>query len=168
MPQLTAAALAAGLLVSGSPAANPPAASVSSTITAAADIGGLAKLSLSATSLGFPDADPDTLPLIPAAPGSIAITAKARTTPGGTVTLTVQASDVLRSGTDTIPIAALQWTAAGPGFLGGAMDTSTAQAVGTWLNSGVRSGTQAYQLQNAWTRAVGTYTTTLTYTLTAQ
>jgi hypothetical protein len=165
MRSATALALAVVLLAPSTPA---PASAVSTTLSASANIGGLAKLSISTTSVAFPDADPDVVSLIPASPVAITITAKARTTPGGAITLTVQASDVLRSGTDTIPIGALSWTGAGPGFVAGAMSAATAQPLGNWVNSGVRSGTQAYRLQNTWARATGTYTTTLMYTLSAQ
>jgi hypothetical protein len=167
MTHIAAAALAALLLVQrgGGP---PSAVSTSFTLAAGANIAGLAKLSLSASAIAFPSADPDVVPVIPASPLAITITAKARTTPGGAITLTVEASDVLRSGTDTIPIDALQWTGSGPGFVAGTMSATNAQPLGSWINSGARSGTQAYRLQNSWTRATGTYTTTLIYTLTAQ
>lgn len=136
-------------------------------VTAAAIIGGLAKLSLSAGSLTFPDADPDTVPVVTPSGGALSITAKTRTTFGSTATLTVQASDDLRSGTQVVPASALTWTASGPGFAAGTMNTSSAQLVGSWTSSGVRSGSQTYTLQNSWTYASGTYTMTITYTLTA-
>ncbi len=47
------------------------AASETSTVTASAIVSGLAKLSLSSASLSFPEADPDGMPLIPAAGGAI-------------------------------------------------------------------------------------------------
>jgi hypothetical protein len=47
------------------------------------------------------------------------------------------------------------------------MSRTTAQAVGSWISSGSRTGTQSYTLANAWTYATGTYSTTLTYTLSA-
>ena len=66
--------------------------------------------SLSTASLTFPDTDPDLLAQVPAMPAEIDITAKARAVSGGTVTLTVQASDDLRSGTTTLPAALITWT----------------------------------------------------------
>ena len=36
-----------------------------------------------------------------------------------------------------------------------------------WTGPGARSGTQTYSLPNSWTYTVGSYTTTLNYTLTA-
>lgn len=150
-------------------AQGPPgqAASETSTITASAVIGGLAKLSLSSLTIVFPDSDPDQVPVVPAAGGPVIITAKARATPGGTVTLTVEAVDDLRSGTEVIPASALTWTATGDGFVEGAVGRGTARTVASWPGSGVRTGAQAYGLRNLWSYQTGTYTLTLTYTLTA-
>lgn len=143
------------------------AASRTSTVTASAIINGQAKLSLSSPALGFPDADPDSVPIIAAAGGPITIVAKARSTPGSAVALTVQALDDLRSGTDVIPASALTWTVTGTDFVGGTVSRGAAQTVASWPNSGVRTGSQTYRLQNSWSYAIGTYTLTLTYTLTA-
>lgn len=143
------------------------AASEASTITASAIIGGLAKLSLSSLTISFPDADPDRVPIVPAASGPVIVTAKARAIPGSSVTLTVEALDDLRSGTDVIPAAALIWTATGDGFVDGSVGRGVARTVATWPGSGIRTGAQAYGLQNSWSYRTGTYTLTLTYTLTA-
>ncbi|MCX6549746.1 MAG: hypothetical protein NTY02_01860, partial [Acidobacteria bacterium] len=56
------------------------AKSVTKTATASVTVSALAKLTLSTASLAFPDADPDTVPAIPATSGPVTITAKARTT----------------------------------------------------------------------------------------
>lgn len=143
------------------------AASEAVTVAATAVVAGLTKLSLSTAAISFPDADPDTVPSIPAGGGPIAITAKARATPGAPITLTVEALDDLRSGTDVIPASALTWTATGPGFVDGTVVRGTAQTLASWTTSGVHTGTQAYWLRNLWTYATGTYTLTLVYTLTA-
>jgi hypothetical protein len=143
------------------------AETISRTATATVTIGGLAKLTLSATALAFPDADPDTVPAIPAAGGPITISARARTTIGSPVTLVVQAGSDLRSGLDTIPATQLRWTATGTGFVGGTMSYSAAQPVASWTGSGTWTGTQSYALVNSWSYPTGTYSATLTYTLTA-
>jgi hypothetical protein len=143
------------------------AASLSRTATATATITAVAKLTMSSTSIAFPDADPDTTPAIPASGGEITITAKARTTIGNTVTLVVQAANDLKSGLDTILATQLTWTATGAGFVAGTMSKTAAQPVASWTSSGSWSGTQSYTLLNSWTYATGTYSTTLTYTLTA-
>ena len=143
------------------------AETVSRTATATVTIGGLAKLTLSTTALAFADADPDTVPAIPATSGPITITARARTTIGSPVTLVVQAGSDLRSGLDTIPATQLRWTAAGSGFVGGTMSYTAAQPVASWIGSGAWTGTQSYTLVNSWNYPTGTYSATLTYTLTA-
>jgi hypothetical protein len=137
------------------------------TATATATVNAVAKLTLSAPSLAFPDADPDTTPAIPASGGALTITAKARTTIGSTVALSVQASDDLRSGLDTILATQLRWTATGAGFVDGTMSRAAAQPVGSWVSSGQWTGAQTYTLLNSWSYATGTYSTTLTYTLSA-
>jgi hypothetical protein len=150
---------AAGPVLSG--------ASLSRAATATATVNAVAKLTLSATTLTFPDADPDSMPSIPAAGGAITITAKARTTIGSTVTLVVKAADDLRSGLDTILATSIGWTASGTGFVPGTLSKTAAQTVASWTSSGSWTGTQSYTLQNSWNYATGTYSTTLTYTLTA-
>ena len=143
------------------------AATKTDTLTVSATVAARAKLTLSSASMAFPDSDPDTVPSIPASGGALTITTKARTTIGSTVTLVVRASTDLQSGLDTIPVNLLTWTASGSGFVAGTMNKTTAQSVGSWVSSGQWSGTQSYALANAWTYSTGTYTTTLTYTLTA-
>jgi hypothetical protein len=144
-----------------------PAADMTQTVTASAAVGALAKLALTPATLFFQDADPETVPFIPSATGPITITAKARTTMGTQVTLTMLAADDLRSGMDTIPIDALRWTATGPGFVPGVASKTVSQPVATWDRSGNRIGTQSFALANGWQRPTGTYTVTLVYTLTA-
>lgn len=139
----------------------------SSSATAVVSVAALAKLSLSATTITFPDANPDIVPLVSSTGGPITITAKARTSPGSTVSLSVLASDDLRAGVSTIPASAVTWTATGTGFVAGTMSTVVAQSVAVWVSSGSRVGTQSYRLANSWTYATGSYSTTFTYTLTA-
>lgn len=144
-----------------------PAGAQTATATLSANLGPLAKLSLSTTSLSFPDANPDLFPQVQATSGPVTITAKARAASGSTVTLTVLASGDLRSGIDTIPAGAITWTAAGPGFIAGTLNAATAQTVGSWTGSGVRVGTQNYLFRNLWTHPSGTYTLSLLFTLTS-
>ena len=143
------------------------AASLTRNATMTATISAIAKLTLSRATLSFPDADPDSTPAIAASGGPITVTAKARTTIGSTVTLSVQASGDLLSGLDSIPISRISWTATGTGFVNGTLSAAGAQAVGTWVSSGSWSGTQSYVMANSWSYVAGTYSATLTYTLTA-
>ena len=155
--------LALALLAAAAGATHLAAQTVTATFNAS--LGGVAKLSLSSTSLSFPDANPDLFPQVQPSTGAITVIAKARAAAGATVTLTVQAADDLRSGVDTIPAAALTWTASGPGFVAGTVSRAAPQLVGSWSGSGVRTGTQMYQFQNSWNHASGTYTVALLYTL---
>lgn len=142
-------------------------AAQTSTATLNASVNSVARLSLSSAALTFPDADPDTVPSVQASQGPITVTAKARTSPNGAITLTVRATDDLRSGVNTIPASNITWVASGAGFGNGTLSATTAQAVATWTGSGVRTGTQNFFFRNVWSYATGTYTLTITYTLSA-
>ena len=143
------------------------AASLSRTATATATVTALAKLTLSSTTLAFPDADPDSVPNVSASGGPLTITAKARTTIGSTVTLAVVATNDLqvRPRCDPCHPDALDFDR--DRYIAGTMSKTSAQVVGSWVSSGAWTGTQSYTLANSWTYATGTYSTTLTYTLTA-
>ena len=137
------------------------------TATLNANLTGIARLSLSSSTITFPDSDPDTVPQILPSQGAIVVAAKARATPGGTVSLTVQASDDLRSGVDTIPAGNITWTATGPGFIGGTLSATAPQPAGSWVGSGVHNGSLTFRFLNLWSYATGTYTLTMMFTLSA-
>lgn len=139
----------------------PVSATLSSNVTS------LARLSFSTNSLTFDDADPDLVPQVPASGGPLTITARARAPRNGLVTLTVQASDDLRSGVNVLPASLITWTASGGGFVDGVLSRTAPQLVGSWTGSGIRVGAQHYRFQNAWTHTPGIYTVTLIYTLTS-
>ncbi len=143
------------------------AITTTSSVTVSATVAATAKLSLSSATVSFPDADPDITPSIPAAEGAVTVTAKAKTSLGSVVSLTILAADDLRSGTDTIAISSVTWTATGAGFVPGTMNRTAAQTVGSWVNSGSRSGTQRFALANNWSYSTGSYSASATYTLTA-
>lgn len=143
------------------------AAAQTEVATLNANLGGIARLSLSSSAITFPDSDPDTVPQIEATPGIVSIAAKARATHGSVVALTVQASDDLRSGLDTIPAGHITWTASGAGFVGGTLSASVPQTVGSWMGSGVRTGTASFRFLNLWSYPIGTYSLTMTFTLSA-
>ena len=134
------------------------------TVNVSAAVNAKAKLTVGAGPVAFLAADPTTTPLL-SATAPLSVDVKARTSASGNVTLTVLASADLTSGTDTIAISNLTWTATGP-FAAGTMNT-TAVSVGNWTGSGTQSGTQTYKLVNSWSYATGSYTTVLTYTLSA-
>ena len=146
------------------------AASDSKSLTVTATVSPNAKLTLSATTLTFPNSDPDTTPLIAASEGAITVTAKAKTGPSSPVTLEVRSSGPsngdLVSGSDAIAISNLCWTGSGTGFVAGPTQMSnTNQLAASWTGSGNRSGIQSFYLANSWSYAVGTYAATITYTL---
>ncbi len=124
-----------------------------------------ASLTLGVSAIVFPDSDPDTTPSISATQNPVSVTANAQTNPGSTVNLNVRAPN-LSSGTNTIAITNVTWTATGSGFRSGTMGT-TNRLAGRWVGSGTRIGTFSYFFANNWTYRTGNYTSTATYTLTA-
>lgn len=145
------------------------AATATQPLTLNATVSNTAVLTVNPASISFPDADPDSVPLIPAN-STVAVTAKAKTTAGATVTLTVLADDDLKdAASDVIGISAVKWTSTGAGFVGGTMakTPSAAVSVASWTGSGNRSGVNTYTLDNSWNYLVGSYTVATTYTLTS-
>ena len=143
------------------------AASATSNVTLAATVSATAKLSVSSATVTFANADPDTTPSIAATEGGITITAKAKTSAGSAVTLTLLASADLTSGGDTIAITNMTWTVGGAGFVAGTMNKTTAQTVASWTSSGDRTGTQNFALANSWSYPTGAFSASATYTLSA-
>jgi len=126
-----------------------------------------AQLTITPSAVNFPNADPDTTPSIPATENPLLVIANAQTSPGRTVTLTVLARGDLVSGSNTIPISNVRWTATGSGFRAGTLSKTAPQTAGSWWGSGSRSGTFSFFLANSWSYATGNYSQTITYTLTA-
>jgi hypothetical protein len=143
-----------------------PAIAQTQSGTVTATVSTIAKLTVSSTTLTFPDANPDETPKVSPVQGPLSITAKTRATNGSQIVLTVQAGDDLRSGLDVIPASAIEWTATGAGFNGGTLSKASPVALAQWTGSGVRTGTQTLSFRNLWTYATGTYSCTLLYTLT--
>lgn len=143
------------------------AASTSSNVTVSATVAATAKLTLGATTVTFDDKDPDSFASIAANEGAVSIVAKGKTSTGSSITLTLQAANDLTSGSDIIGIGNVTWTASGGGFAAGTMSKSSAVTVGSWANSGERSGSVNFALANSWSYATGSYSVSATYTLTA-
>lgn len=125
-----------------------------------------ARLTLSATSITLPDADPGTTPVLSAP--AVDVNVAARTTAANNWNLTVQATGDLTGTGGTIGIANLTWaTPGGNGFNAtGTSNSTTPQQVGAWTGSGAFTGSQTYSLPNSWAYGVGNYATSLNYTLT--
>ena len=158
-------AIAAAVVLLGSSSAFAQQTAGAS-IAVTAHVDAKAKLSLSLSSINWLDADPDVTPTFSSGP--ITVDVKARTSAGGAVTVTVLADGDLTSGSDTIPVSTLVWTATGTGFTANGNNSfAAAQTLGSWTNSGNHTGTQTLSLPNSWSYKTGTYTATLNYTLTA-
>jgi hypothetical protein len=156
-----------GILIALALAQPPGTGPRSATATLSVNLGSLARVTFASATVTFANADPDTVPKVAGVPASVAITAKARTTRNAQVTLTVQSTDDLRSGVTVIPASMVTWTATGAGFVPGTLSRSSAELVGSWTGSGVRSGSQSFFFENRWTHSPGTYTITLVYTISA-
>lgn len=133
--------------------------------TLSLNVASQARLSFSSTTLVFADADPDSVPLVPGSPSTITVTAKARTTRNAQVVLTVQATDDLRSGVNTLPASLITWSGSGDGFVSGVLSQASAQLLAAWTGSGIRTGAQSFAFQNSWTHPPGTYSATFVYTV---
>lgn len=126
-----------------------------------------ATLRLDSGTVYFPPDDPLATGKITQT-GAVNIEAEARTSDFQAVTLTALAASDLKSEENTIPIDALSWDATGMGYTQtGVLSDTQAQLLGSWNRSGSYDGTISYVLTNEWNYAAGTYTTTITYTLTA-
>lgn len=139
---------------------------LSRTFTLSVNLAARAKLEFGSLALSFPDANPDSVPSVPADTNPLSVTSSTRTGSSLTTTLTCLASDDLTSGSNTIGIGNLSWTATGSGYAAGTMSKATGQAAGSWAASGKRTGTFSYFLANSWLYVTGVYSTTITYTLT--
>lgn len=137
------------------------------TLTINATVNARAKLTLDIAAITFADADPDLTPSIPSSPATVGITASIRTGAASTATLTTKTATDLVSGSDTILISNVTWTASGSGFVAGTMNKTTEQSVGSWTGSGNRTGTITPVLANSWSYPPGAYAATATFTLAA-
>ena len=139
---------------------------VSRTFTLSVNLAARAKLEFGSLALSFLDSNPDIVPSVPANVNPLSVTSSTRTGSSLTTTLTCLASGDLTSGSNTIPIGNMSWTATGSGYVAGTMSEATGQAAGSWTASGKRTGTFSYFLASSWLYATGVYSTTITYTLT--
>jgi hypothetical protein len=143
------------------------AASDSKPLTINAQVIERASLTLEVATINFPDTDPDTTP-IPATENPVDVTVKVRAGSTTPVTLTHQTAGNLRNAAlDEIPIGNVTWTATGAGFQGGTMNSTVPQTAGSWTGPGNRPGTFSYFLVNSWDYAIGDYSVSSTYILSA-
>jgi len=130
-------------------------------------VGGAATLIIDKTAINFANANPDVGPTIAAAEGAVGVRVKVRTGAASAATLSHQADGPLTSGNNTIPISNVSWTTTGAGFTAGTMSSSAPVSAGTLVGPGDYNGAFIYTFVNSWDYAVGAYTTSSTYTLSA-
>jgi hypothetical protein len=144
------------------------AATATHDLTINATVAARATLTLGAATINFADADPETVTSIGATENPVSVVAKVRTAAASTPTLTVLAGGPLTSGTDTIAISNVTWTASGAPFSAGTMNAAVAQSAASFsAGSGNYTGSYSFFLANSWAYNVGSYTASATYTLTA-
>lgn len=143
------------------------AITTTSNLTINATVSARASLTISTNNITFPAADPDTTSSIEANENPVTVTCKGQTSQGSTITLTCRAQgDLVEGGGASIDIDNVTWTHTGSGYQDGTMSTSTDVSVGSWTNSGNRSGDLYFYLANSWSYNVGSYSATVVYTLT--
>jgi hypothetical protein len=117
-------------------------------------------------SINFPSSDPDTVPVISSS--TVRVTFGALGPPARPWTVTVRADGPLVSGVTTIPISTVSWIATpSPPFVSGTLSTvaqTIASGTGTAL---LERGDVTFRFANSWNYNVGTYTQTITFTLTS-
>jgi hypothetical protein len=126
-----------------------------------------ATLTINMTSITFPSENPGAVPVVPANENPVAVTASVQIDDASTATLTALAGGDLVSGSDTIAINTVSWTATGGGLLPGIMNKVTPVLAGSWTQSGTYNGSFLFYLANSWSYATGNYSQTVTYTVTA-
>jgi hypothetical protein len=126
------------------------------------------ELTLSASSVTFASADPDTTPQIAAA--ELRVTYRIRDNDGGGWRISLLAGSDLTAGAASIPIGLVTWTATpAPPFQNGIMSRTIEQtlASGSGNVTGFRTGSVVFSLENRWTHNPGIYTTSVAFTLVA-
>lgn len=124
------------------------------------------ELSLAPRVVTFPSTDPDTAPLVDAAP--LQLSYRIRANGNNPWTLTVLAQGDLTSGTRTVDISNVTWVATpAPPFQDGTLSRTVAQtmASGTGNVNPMRTGSVTFRLANSWTYTAGIYTQTVVFTL---
>jgi hypothetical protein len=125
------------------------------------------QLTLNRTAINFPDADPDTTPSVPASENPMTIGVKVTGNPGGTWRLLVLASGDLVSGSNTIAVSNVSWTAQPLPFIDGKLDKATPQVVASGTGNASMDGTVRFYFKNGWNYFPGNYSQVIIYTLTA-
>ena len=125
-------------------------------------------LTIAPATITFAAADPDTTPSI-AAP-TVTVSYRVRNNATGAWLISLLAGGDLTAGAATIPITNVTWTASPtPRFQAGTLSSTLARtlASGSGNVQNPSTGTVVFRLANSWTYNVGTYSTSVVFTLTA-
>lgn len=125
-------------------------------------------LTITPAVVSFPSSDPDTTPLMIAAP--VQVSYRVRQNNFNPWTLTVLAGGDLNSGSSTVDISNVTWVATpAPPFQNGTLSKTVAQtlASGTGNVNPTQTGSITFRVANSWTYSAGIYTQTVTFTLSA-
>ncbi len=128
-----------------------------------------ARLDFGVSTLSFPSADPDSVPVIRAVENPVAVDVTING-PHSTISqLTVQAAGDLISGPDQIAIDHVGWQGQGEGFVPGParLSKDEPRLVGQWVGKGAKQGSLRFGMENSWDYAAGVYSQTVVYTLVA-
>jgi hypothetical protein len=114
--------------------------------------------------INFASSDPDTVPIVSAPP--IRVTYLVLGPVARPWTITIRAGGALTSGASTIPISNVSWVATpSPPFRSGTLST-TAQILATGTGTALlQRGDVTFRFVNSWNYTVGTYSQTITFTL---
>jgi len=126
------------------------------------------ELSLSPAVITFPSSDPDTVPLVSAAP--VQVTYRIRSNGNSPWSLTVLAAGDLVAGASRVDISNVTWVATpAPPFQNGTLSKTVAQRVasGSGNVNPDTLGSITFRLANSWTNNTGSYTQTVLFTLSA-
>lgn len=124
------------------------------------------ELSLSPRVITFPDSDPDTVPVIDAAP--VQVTYRVRQNTRAPWTLTVRANGDLIAGVATVDISNVTWVATpAPPFQNGTLSRTVERTVasGEGNVNPIQHASVTFRLANSWTYSAGNYTQTVLFTL---
>jgi hypothetical protein len=124
-------------------------------------------LSVNPTTVSFPLADPDTMPLVLSPPVEIRYRVRQYQGPW---TLTIVAMGDLIAGPSRVDISNVTWVATpAPPFQSGTLSKTVAQrlASGTGPTNPARDGQITFRLANSWNYDAGLYTQTILLTLSA-
>jgi len=125
------------------------------------------RLALNRGSINFPNADPDTMSSVPASENPMTISVQVTGNPHDAWKLEVLASGDLVSGSNTIPISNVSWTAKPLPFIDGKLNRTTPQVVASGTGNANLDGAVQFDFKNSWNYFVGNYSQVIIYTLSA-